>query len=106
MKLLYIDATTEHNETNVSLLDSVKDAFEMGCETLEIECMQRENLTPDFKDILKNEGKLFVGDEYDPSVEARYDETGSIFGTPVFTLQVWRDDVLERYNITIIEMKD
>lgn len=105
MKVIYIDATTEHNETVVKMLDSEKDAFELGCEALgeALHMIDGETVSSAERSALKKEGKWTYGYECAPSIEAAYDVTGSVFKTPVFTLQVWGDDVLERYNITFIE---
>lgn len=108
MRILCIDAATEHNETDIKILEDGETVLQAGVQLcmLYIKDVKAEDLTQ----MLKEEGSWLAecsGDVYsNPLVDATFIPGGSPFGTDMFALQVWTGDVLGRFNVTLIGLNE
>lgn len=99
-KYLLISAATEHNESIVNIVEA-SSLIDFVDEILEIEEIKDEDISK-IKATLETSEICHYPDEIEPEIDIAFGQ--SPLGTEMLQIKVWKDDVLERYNQTYIEL--
>ena len=111
MKVLFIESYTADNETCVEIFEA-ESLLDHGVKLCMMYADDLDGVTEEnIKDSLLKDGEWLSNDDGEADdeallIDAVYQPKGKHSKVDMFTLQVWTEDVLGRFNITLIEFNE